>query len=78
MLLLLLLLLLLLTRRFLFATEMFDPTRPKTGLRSALRLSTFLGLAGGFLFAYQRSSCKLCHVTFIQIARSLTLLHSFL
>ncbi len=38
--------------------EMFDPTRPKRGLGSALRLSTFLGLCGGFLFAYQRTSFR--------------------
>lgn len=37
---------------------MFDPTRPKRGLGSALRVSTFLGLCGGFLFAYQRSSFR--------------------
>ncbi|KAN0062545.1 hypothetical protein ACQY0O_005077 [Thecaphora frezii] len=42
----------------IYFMEMFDPTRPKAGLRSALRLSTFLGLAGGFLLAYQRSSFR--------------------
>lgn len=42
----------------IYLMEMFDPTRPKRGLGSALRLSTFLGLCGGFLFAYQRSSFR--------------------
>lgn len=42
----------------IYMMEMFDPTRPKRGLGSALRLSTFLGLCGGFLFAYQRSSFR--------------------
>lgn len=42
----------------IYLMEMFDPTRPKHGLRSALRISTFLGLCGGFLFAYQRSSFR--------------------
>jgi hypothetical protein len=38
--------------------EQIDPTRPpRGGLRSALRLGTFLGACGGFLLAYQRSSC---------------------
>ncbi|PWN26673.1 hypothetical protein BDZ90DRAFT_253314 [Jaminaea rosea] len=44
----------------LYLMEMFDPTRPpRGGLRSAMRLGTFLGAAGGFLFAYQRSSLRL-------------------
>lgn len=42
----------------IYMMEMFDPTRPKRGLGSALRLSTFLGLCGGFLFAYQRTSFR--------------------
>ena len=42
----------------IYLMEMFDPTRPKRGMGSALRLSTFLGLCGGFLFAYQRSSFR--------------------
>ena len=42
----------------IYLMEMFDPTRPKRGLGSALRLSTFLGLCGGFLFAYQRTSFR--------------------
>ncbi|PWN48651.1 hypothetical protein IE53DRAFT_333322 [Violaceomyces palustris] len=42
----------------IYLMELFDPTRPKKGLSSALRLSTFLGLTGGFLFAYQRSSFR--------------------
>ena len=44
-----------LTRRF---AEMFDPTRPARGSRSVLRLATLLGVGGGFLLAYQRSSCE--------------------
>lgn len=43
----------------LFA-EIVDPTRPPRGMRSALRLGTFLGACGGFLLAYQRSSCECC------------------
>lgn len=35
---------------------MADPTRQR--IRPALKLATFLGFAGGFLFAYQRSSCE--------------------
>lgn len=42
----------------IYMMELFDPTRPKRGLGSALRLSSFLGLCGGFLFAYQRSSFR--------------------
>lgn len=42
----------------LYFMEQIDPTRPpRGGLRSALRLGTFLGACGGFLLAYQRSSC---------------------
>ncbi|KDN41327.1 hypothetical protein K437DRAFT_258315 [Tilletiaria anomala UBC 951] len=43
----------------LYLMELFDTTRPKKGLGPALRLSTFLGAAGGFLLAYQRSSFRL-------------------
>ncbi|KAJ1599540.1 hypothetical protein NDA14_004195 [Ustilago hordei] len=42
----------------IYLMEMFDPTRPKRGIGSALRLSTFLGLCGGFLFAYQQTSFR--------------------
>lgn len=36
---------------------MFDPTKmPRGAMRSATKLGTFLGFAGGFLFAYQNSS----------------------
>lgn len=42
-------------------TELADPSGasklPK-GLRPALRMSTALGFAGGFLMAYQRSSYR--------------------
>ena len=42
----------------LLSVEMADPTRStKQGLRSALKLATTLGFLGGFLLAYQRSSC---------------------
>ena len=42
----------------LYFMEQIDPTRPpRGGLGSALRLGTFLGACGGFLMAYQRSSC---------------------
>ncbi|PWN19935.1 hypothetical protein BCV69DRAFT_249854, partial [Microstroma glucosiphilum] len=44
----------------LYLMEMWDPTRPpRGGMSAALRLGTFLGAAGGFLFAYQRSSMRL-------------------
>jgi len=36
---------------------MADPSRQK--MRTALRLGGFLGFVGGFLIAYQRSSCML-------------------
>lgn len=37
-----------------------DPTKPpKGGMRAAMRLGTFLGACGGFLFAYQRSTLRL-------------------
>ena len=43
--------------------EMADPT--KSRLRPALRLGGVFGFIGGFLLAYQRSSCEsmpcLCH-----------------
>lgn len=42
-------------------TEMADPSganRLPRGLRPALRMSTALGFAGGFLMAYQRSSYR--------------------
>lgn len=41
----------------IYMMEQFDSTRAsKLALRSAMRLSLALGAAGGFLFAYQRSS----------------------
>lgn len=44
----------------LYFMESVDPTRPpRGGLRSALKLSIFLGACGGFLMAYQRSSFRL-------------------
>jgi len=36
--------------------EMADPAKYR--MRTALRLGGFLGFMGGFLLAYQRSSCK--------------------
>ena len=39
--------------------EMADPTKIK--MRSSLRLGGVLGFVGGFLMAYQRSSCELFH-----------------
>ena len=41
-------------------TEMADPTNPRHGLKPALRLTAFLGVCGGFMMAYQRSSCEYC------------------
>ncbi|KAG5642633.1 hypothetical protein DXG03_002471 [Asterophora parasitica] len=40
----------------LYFWQMADPAR--TSLRTALRLGGFLGFAGGFLLAYQRSSAR--------------------
>jgi hypothetical protein len=34
-----------------------DPSKAAAGIRSAVRLTGFLGLCGGFLLAYQNSSC---------------------
>ena len=49
----------------LWLMETANPARGRSPLRVALKLSTVLGLAGGFLYAYQRSSCMLfacpCH-----------------
>ena len=42
----------------LWLLEKADPTKPRFGLRPALRLATFLGFAGGFLYAYQRSTFR--------------------
>ncbi|WFD40876.1 uncharacterized protein MJAP1_003867 [Malassezia japonica] len=42
----------------LFLLERSDPSRARYGLGTALRLSAFLGLAGGFLLAYQRSTFR--------------------
>lgn len=43
----------------LYLMEQFDPTRAsKLALRSAMRLGLLLGAGGGFLLAYQRSSCE--------------------
>ncbi|WFD36755.1 hypothetical protein MCUN1_003642 [Malassezia cuniculi] len=35
-----------------------DPTKPRFGMTPALRLAAFLGAAGGFLLAYQRTSLR--------------------
>ncbi|PWN42416.1 hypothetical protein IE81DRAFT_136246 [Ceraceosorus guamensis] len=43
----------------LYFMEQVDSTRSPRGIGSALRLATFLGACGGFLFAYQRSSFRL-------------------
>jgi hypothetical protein len=40
----------------LFLSEMADPTKAR--LRPALRLGGVFGFIGGFLLAYQRSSCE--------------------
>ena len=42
-------------------TDMADPTRLR--LRTSLRLGGVLGFIGGFLMAYQRSSCA-CFIHF--------------
>jgi hypothetical protein len=38
--------------------EKVDPTRYRYGINPALRLTGFLGFFGGFMLAYQRSSCE--------------------
>jgi hypothetical protein len=38
--------------------DMADPLPPNIRLRTTLRLGGFMGFIGGFLFAYQNSSCK--------------------
>lgn len=41
----------------IYLLERYFPTNlPKGGMAAAMRLSTFLGAVGGFLFAYQSSS----------------------
>ncbi|KAF8329490.1 NADH-ubiquinone oxidoreductase complex I, 21 kDa subunit-domain-containing protein [Cantharellus anzutake] len=43
----------------LYAYELADPTKAvRSHLKPALRLTGFLGLVGGFLFAYQRSTLR--------------------
>lgn len=37
--------------------EQAAPTRPRRGLGTSLRLAGVMGAIGGFLYAYQRSSC---------------------
>ena len=37
---------------------MADPLPPNIRLRTTLRLGGLMGFIGGFLFAYQNSSCK--------------------
>lgn len=44
--------------RFSLIADMADPTHIR--LRTSLRLGGFLGFVGGFLMAYQRSSCACC------------------
>lgn len=39
-------------------TEKVDPSKARAGIRPAMRLATFIGVCGGFLLAYQRSSCE--------------------
>lgn len=42
-----------------YPPEMADPTKlSKKGITPALRFCTFLGFCGGFLLAYQRSTCQ--------------------
>lgn len=41
----------------LYLLENSDPARGKGKLGAALKFSAFLGLCGGFLYAYQRSTC---------------------
>ena len=38
--------------------DMADPLPPNVRLRTTLRLGGLMGFIGGFLFAYQNSSCK--------------------
>ena len=41
----------------LYLMENADPARGKGKLGAAMKLSAFLGLCGGFLYASQRSTC---------------------
>jgi hypothetical protein len=38
--------------------EKMDPVGPMRNLRIPLRIATVVGAVGGFLYAYQNSSCK--------------------
>ncbi|KAL1924867.1 uncharacterized protein VTP21DRAFT_4521 [Calcarisporiella thermophila] len=40
----------------LYGMDQVNPTRAPRGLGTALKLATFFGAVGGFMFAYQRSS----------------------
>lgn len=52
-----------------YYAEMADPSKFK--MRTSLRLGGLLGFVGGFLMAYQRSSCKLhCHDYLISVAHT--------
>lgn len=53
--------------------ERFQPSRPASGMGSALRLGMFLGVCGGFLLAYQRSS-RVFTITSLYFADNSTLL----
>ena len=44
----------------LWLMESASPARGKGKLSAAMKLSAALGLCGGFLYAYQRSTCT-CH-----------------
>lgn len=43
--------------------ELSDPARKRGNFSAGLKLAGFLGLCGGFLYAYQRSTCA--YLTFV-------------
>jgi hypothetical protein len=44
--------------KLVFIIEKMDPVGPMRNLRLPLRIATVVGAFGGFLYAYQNSSCK--------------------
>ncbi len=55
---------------------MADPTKAR--LRPALRLGGVFGFIGGFLLAYQRSSCEFYAMLFVSVPTEITLMLSML
>ena len=55
---------------------MADPTKAR--LRPALRIGGVFGFIGGFLLAYQRSSCEFYAMRFVSVPAEITLMLSML